>query len=140
LLRLAPHAAAKVHAEALARDDDICSAAGCLGGVAHYRDEGRVVSTDTHVAVARAIVERKYLYAYIRGAQVQYQLRSRERGDWRAEKSSFRLTELKLNDLLKAPVPVPDRSEQRRIVADLNELCAEAAPFVSEIIDFAKQC
>ena len=66
--------------------------------------------------------------------------RGAENGETRsAKKSSFHLTELKLNDLQKAPVPVPDRSEQCRIVADLNELCAEAAPFVSEMIDVARQ-
>jgi type I restriction enzyme S subunit len=130
-LHLAPHIAAKVRPEALVRDRDIliaCSAAGCLGRVAQYKHDGRVASTDTHIAIARAnpdIVEPDYLYAYLRGAQGQYELRSRERGDWKREKISFRLTELNLNDLKKVPVPIPHRSEQRRIVAQLNELETE---------------
>ena len=66
--------------------------------------------------------------------------RGAENGETRStKKSSLRLTELEPNDLQKAPVPVPDRSEQRRIVAGLSELCAEAAPF-SEMIDVARQC
>lgn len=130
-LRLASHIAAKVRPEAIAQDGDIliaCSAAGCLGRVARYSDDGRIASTDTHVAIARpnaTLVEPDYLYAYLRGAQGQYQLRSRERGDWKREKISFRLTELNLNDLKKVPVPVPNRTAQRRIVAELNELQAE---------------
>jgi len=128
LLRLAPHAAAKVSDDAIVRDADIliaCSAAGCLGRVACYRDNGRVASTDTHIAIARAnpdVIEPDYLYAYLRGAQGQYQLRSRERGDWKREKISFRLTELNLSDLKAVPIPLPPRTEQRRIVAELNEL------------------
>ena len=131
MLRLAPHIAAKVRPEAVVRDGDIliaCSAAGCLGRVARYKHDGRVASTDTHVAIARPnpeAVEPDYLYAYLRGAQGQYQLRSRERGDWKREKITFRLTELNLNDLKKVPVPVPDRSEQRRILAEINELQTE---------------
>jgi type I restriction enzyme S subunit len=127
-MRLAPHVAAKVDRDAVVRDQDIliaCSAAGCLGRVARYRDDGRVASTDTHVAIARPnadAVEPDYLYAYLRGAQGQYQLRSRERGDWKREKISFRLTELNLNDLKKVPIPVPSRTEQRRIVSELNDL------------------
>jgi type I restriction enzyme S subunit len=131
MLRLAPHIAEKVRPDAIVRDGDIliaCSAAGCLGRVARYKDDGRTASTDTHIAVARpdaAVVEPDYLYAYLRGAQGQYQLRSRERGDWKREKISFRLTELNLNDLKNVPVPVPDRSEQRRILAELDELQTE---------------
>jgi type I restriction enzyme S subunit len=131
LIRLAPHTAAKVKAEAIVQDGDTliaCSAAGCLGRVARFRDEGKTTSTDTHVAVARAnadVVHSDYLYAYLRGAQGQHQLRSRERGDWQREKISFRLTELNLNDLRKVPIPVPPFSEQRRIVAELNALQAE---------------
>jgi Type I restriction modification DNA specificity domain len=88
----------------------------------------QTASTDTHVAVARAntdVVRSDYLYAYLRGAQGQHQLRSRERGDWQREKISFRLTELNLNDLRKVPIPVPPFSEQRRIVVELNALQAE---------------
>jgi type I restriction enzyme S subunit len=131
LMRLAPHTAAKVKAEAIVQDGDTliaCSAAGCLGRVARFRDEGKTASTDTHVAVARAntdVVHSDYLYAYLRGAQGQHQLRSRERGDWQREKISFRLTELNLNDLRKVPIPIPLFSEQRRIVAELNALQAE---------------
>jgi type I restriction enzyme S subunit len=131
MMRLAPHAAAKVGTEAVVRDGDIliaCSAAGCLGRVARYRDDGRTASTDTHIAIARPdadAVEPDYLYAYLRGAQGQYQLRSRERGDWKREKISFRLTELNLNDLKKVPVPIASRTEQRRIVTELNELETE---------------
>jgi type I restriction enzyme, S subunit len=131
LMRLAPQAAARVKAEAIVRDGDTliaCSAAGCLGRVAQFRDEGKTASTDTHVAIARAntdVVDSDYLYAYLRGAQGQHQLRSRERGDWQREKISFRLTELNLNDLRKVPIPVPPLSEQRLIVAELNALQAE---------------
>lgn len=131
LLRLAPQAAAKVQPEAFAQEGDIliaCSAAGCLGRVARYRADGRTVSTDTHIAIARPdshVVNSDYLYAYLRGAQGQHQLRSRERGDWQREKVGFRLTELNLSDLRKVPVPVPSRSEQDRIVAELNEIRAE---------------
>jgi len=70
-------------------------------------------------------VDPDYLYAYLRGAQGQHQLRSRERGDWKREKISFRLTELNLNDLKKVPVPVPPMPEQRRIVACLDEVYAQ---------------
>jgi type I restriction enzyme S subunit len=131
LMRLAPHTAAKVKAEAIVQHGDTliaCSAAGCLGRVARFRDEGKTASTDTHVAVARAntdVVHSDYLYAYLRGAQGQHQLRSRERGDWQREKISFRLTELNLNDLRKVPIPVPPLPEQRRIVAELDTLQAE---------------
>jgi type I restriction enzyme S subunit len=131
MMRLAPHTAAKVKAEAIVQDGDTliaCSAAGCLGRVARFRDEGKTASTDTHVAVARAntgVVHSDYLYAYLRGAQGQHQLRSRERGDWQREKISFRLTELNLNDLRKVPIPVPTLAEQRRIVAELDTLQAE---------------
>ena len=62
---------------------------------------------------------------FLRGAQGQHQLRSRERGDWQREKISFRLTELNLNDLRKVPIPVPTLAEQRRIVAELDALQAE---------------
>jgi type I restriction enzyme S subunit len=61
----------------------------------------------------------------LRGSQGQHQLRSRERGDWQREKIGFRLTELNLNDLKAVPVPLPDKLEQRRIVAELGALQAE---------------
>jgi len=80
------------------------------------------------LAVARAntdVVHSDYLYAYLRGAKGQHQIRSRERGDWQREKISFRLTELNLNDLRKVPIPVPPLPEQRRIVAELDALQAE---------------
>ncbi|MGA9451750.1 MAG: restriction endonuclease subunit S [Verrucomicrobiia bacterium] len=131
MMRLAPHTAAKVKAEAIVQDGDTliaCSAAGCLGRVARFRDEGKTASTDTHVAIARAntdVVHSDYLFAYLRGAQGQHQLRSRERGDWKRKKISFRLTELNLNDLRKVPIPVPPLAEQRRIVAELDALQAE---------------
>jgi type I restriction enzyme S subunit len=131
LLRLAPHVAAKVKSEAMVRKGDIliaCSAAGCLGRVARYQGEDEVASTDTHVAIARAnheIVDANYLYAYLLGSQGQYQLRSRERGDWKREKISFRLTELNLNDLRQVPVPIPPMDQQRQIVAELDSLQAE---------------
>jgi type I restriction enzyme, S subunit len=85
-------------------------------------------STDTHVAIARAntqIVLPEYLYAYLKGAQGQIQLRSRERGDWTREKIGFRLTELNLADLKRVPVPLPALSEQHRIVEYLNSLGAK---------------
>jgi type I restriction enzyme, S subunit len=131
-LRLAPHVATKVSQEALARDGDVliaCSAAGCLGRVARYTDSGRPASTDTHIAIARPnpdLIDPDYFYAYLLGAQGQYQLRSRERGDWKREKISFRLTELNLNDLRKVPIPLPSRAEQRRIVDEFNEFHTEA--------------
>lgn len=131
LMRLAPHVAVKVNPAAEAQDGDIliaCSAAGCLGRVARYRSDGRTTSTDTHIAIARAdrnAVDPDYLYSYLRGAQGQHQLRSRERGDWQRAKISFRLTELNLNDLRKVPVPMPSRSEQRRIVAELDAFQAK---------------
>lgn len=130
-LKLATHVAAKVQPEAKAQDGDIliaCSAAGCLGRVARYKADGRSASTDTHIAIARAntdLIEADYLYAYLCGAQGQYQLRSRERGDWKREKISFRLTELNLADLKMVPVPVPSRKEQLRIAAELKELESE---------------
>jgi type I restriction enzyme S subunit len=131
MMRLASHVAAKVKPEAVVLDEDIliaCSAAGCLGRVARYRFDGRTASTDTHVAVLRPnpkAVDPNYLYAYLRGAQGQHQLRSRERGDWQREKIGFRLTELNLNDLRQVPVPLPPLPEQRRIVSELDALQAE---------------
>jgi type I restriction enzyme, S subunit len=139
LMRLAHHVAAKVKPDAVVQDGDTliaCSAAGCLGRVARFRDEGKTASTDTHVAVARPnteIVCSDYLYAYLRGAQGQHQLRSRERGDWQREKISFRLTELNLNDLRKVPIPVPPLPEQRRIVAKLDALKRLQAETAAEL-------
>jgi type I restriction enzyme S subunit len=127
-MTLAPQVAAKVSPEAMARKDDLliaCSAAGCLGRVARFTDSDVTASTDTHVAIARAnaeIIAPEYLYAYLRGAQGQVQLRSRERGDWMREKVGFRLTELNLADLKRVPVPLPPISEQRRIVEYLDNL------------------
>jgi type I restriction enzyme S subunit len=121
----------KVKPEAIAEEGDIliaCSAAGCLGRVARYSDPSKHASTDTHVAIARPnieLVEPDYLYAYLRGAQGQIQLRSRERGDWQREKISFRLTELNVADLRKVPVPLPDRAEQCRIVKEVEEIRAQ---------------
>ena len=157
MMRLAAHIAQKVQPDAFVQPGDIliaCSAAGCLGRVARFRDEGRVASTDTHVAIARAnsaLVDGDYLYSYLRGAQGQHQLRSRERGDWQREKISFRLTELNLNDLRQVPVPIPPLPEQRRIVAYLEglqtkvdalkklqtETAAELAALLSSILDKA---
>jgi type I restriction enzyme S subunit len=130
-LRLAAHAAAKVNEEALARAGDVliaCSAAGCLGRVAQYVDHGCPASTDTHVAIARAnedLITPEYLYAYLVGAQGQRQLRSRERGDWKREKISFRLAELNLSDLRNVPVPLPSVSEQTQIVMRIKKLHAK---------------
>jgi type I restriction enzyme S subunit len=121
-MTLSPEAASKVAGEALARSGDTliaCSAAGCLGRVAFYSDGTRRASTDSHVAIARPrtdIVSPEYLYAYLRGAQGQVQLRSREKGDWKREKVGFRLTELNVADMRNVPVPVPSQPEQRRIV------------------------
>jgi type I restriction enzyme S subunit len=121
-ITLSPEAAVKVNDSALARPGDIliaCSAAGCLGRVALYSDGTRRSSTDSHVAIARAsgnLISPQYLYAYLRGAQGQVQLRSREKGDWKREKVGFRLTELNVADMRKVPVPVPSPAEQRRIV------------------------
>ncbi len=121
-MRLAQHIAAKVQPDALVRDKDIliaCSAAGCLGRVARYRSDGRLASTDTHVAIARPnpdVIDPDYLYAYLRGSQGQHQLRSRERGDWQREKIGFRLTELNLSDLRAcARSPAPRATPDRRL-------------------------
>lgn len=130
-MTLAHDAAARVQDDALVRTRDVliaCSAAGCLGRVAFYDGANRTVSTDTHVAIARAdttMVEPEYLYCYLRGAQGQRQLRSRERGDWQREKVGFRLTELNLADLRQVPVPVPALPEQGSIVRYLQGLYAK---------------
>jgi type I restriction enzyme S subunit len=130
-LTLAPSAAAKVNPESEARRGDVliaCSAAGCLGRVALYRVAGVRASTDTHVAIARAnrdAVLPEYLYAYLKGAQGQRQLRSREKGDWLREKVGFRLTELNVADMRRVPVPTPPLAEQRRIVTYLDNLQAK---------------
>jgi len=124
-LKLAPLVAAQVRHEATVQEGDVliaCSAAGCLGRVARYESNGKVASTDTHVAIARPnheVVLPEYLYAYLKGAQGQIQLRSREKGNWMREKVGFRLTELNVADMRRVPVPVPPLSEQRRIVDHL---------------------
>lgn len=131
-MTLAGHVAAKVGSDALARIGDVliaCSAAGCLGRVAPFHEDQKA-STDTHVAIARAnrdIVLPEYLYAYLRGAQGQFQLKSREQGDWRREKVSFRLTELNLADLRRVPVPLPGLQEQRRIVDYIERFTCKIA-------------
>ena len=126
--RLSPDVASKVKPEAIVRTGDTliaCSAAGCLGRVAQYTDNsGKEASTDTHVAIARpraGVVTSDYLYAYLRGAQGQHQLRSRERGDWQREKVGFRLTELNVADMRRIPIPVPSIAEQEEIVKTLLE-------------------
>ncbi len=127
-ITLAPEVATKVLPDAVARPGDIliaCSAAGCLGRVAQFIETDQEASTDTHVAIARAnpkVILPEYLYAYLRGAQGQIQLRSRERGDWTREKVGFRLTELNLADLKRVPIPLPSPNEQRDIVAYLDSL------------------
>jgi type I restriction enzyme, S subunit len=127
-ITLAPEVANKVHPDAVVRLEDVliaCSAAGCLGRVARFIETDQLASTDTHVAIARAnsqVILPEYLYAYLRGAQGQIQLRSRERGDWTREKVGFRLTELNLADLKRVPVPLPPLHEQRRIVSSLDNL------------------
>jgi type I restriction enzyme, S subunit len=127
-MTLAAHEVARVKPEAIVKPRDIliaCSAAGCLGRVAFYDGPEESVSTDTHVAIARAnpqIISPEYLYRYLKGAQGQYQLRSREKGDWRREKISFRLTELNVADMRRVPVPVPTMSEQHRIVNHLDSV------------------
>lgn len=130
-LKLASHIAEKVAQDAVAVPGDTliaCSAAGCLGRTAFYSDTERIASTDTHVAIARPnkeVVLPEYLYVYLRGAQGQIQLRSRERGDWQREKVGFRLTELNVADMRKIPVPTPSFDQQRRIVAELDALQAK---------------
>ena len=131
-MTLDPLVANKVHTDSLVSPGDVliaCSAAGCLGRVAFYSDgNGRMTSTDTHVAIARSNQDRvlpEYLYAYLRGAQGQIQLRSREKGDWTREKIGFRLTELNVADMRRIPIPLPSIVEQRRIVAYLDDLQAK---------------
>src|SRR5258708_1729207 len=127
-ITLAPEVAAKVLPDAVVKRGDVliaCSAAGCLGRVAYFMETDQLASTDTHVAIARAnsqIILPEYLYAYLKGAQGQVQLRSRERGDWMREKVGFRLTELNLADLKRVPVPLPPLPEQHRIVAYFDDL------------------
>lgn len=127
-LTLAPHIAQKVTTEHILKNKDVliaCSAAGCLGRVAFFTESDVVASTDTHVAVARAdlrVILPEYLYAFLRSAPGQLQLRSREQGDWTREKVGFRLTELNLADLKQVPVPLPPLPEQRRIVTYLDNL------------------
>lgn len=142
-MTLAPDAAARVQEDALVRTDDVliaCSAAGCLGRVAFYDGPVGAVSTDTHVAIARAnttVVDPEYLYCYLRGAQGQRQLRSRERGDWQREKVGFRLTELNLADLKQVPVPLPPLPEQRSIVRYLHALYTKVscATQIASVVD-----
>lgn len=137
-LTLAPDVAQKVEPEAMVRPGDTliaCSAAGCLGRVAYFFQGGTAGSTDTHVAIARPDVRRvlpEYLYAYFSGAQGQYQLRSRERGDWTKNKVTFRLAELNQADLRKVPVPTPSLETQARIVADVKALRARVALALEE--------
>ena len=76
-------------------------------------DDGRKASTDAHVAIARPntpLIHPEHLYAYLRGAQGQIQLRSREHGDWKRE-NKLSIDELNLADLSKvlAPLPAADR-------------------------------
>jgi len=130
-MTLATDVTAKVTSDAMVKGGDIliaCSAAGCLGRVAYFNNDGLNISTDTHVAIARAnrnIVGPEYLYAYLKGYQGQIQLRSREKGDWQREKIGFRLTELNVSDMRRIPVPVPSLPEQHRIVAYLDDLQAK---------------
>lgn len=130
-MTLASHAAARVASQSLAQPDDIliaCSAAGCLGRVAFFQEPDQIASTDTHVAIARANRDRilpEYLYAYLRGAQGQVQLRSREKGDWQREKIGFRFTELNVADMRRVPVPLPGIQEQRRIVEYIDRFTAK---------------
>jgi len=130
-ITLAPEVVTKVQPDAMAQPGDIliaCSAAGCLGRVARFMEADQAASTDTHVAIARAnslVILPSYLYAYLKSAQGQIQLRSRERGDWMREKVGFRLTELNLADLKRVPVPLPSLGEQQQIVAYLDELQAK---------------
>lgn len=127
-LTLALDVAAKVALDARTNRGDTliaCSAAGCLGRVCFYDVEGVEASTDTHVAIARPDRDKllpEYLYAYLRGAQGQHQLRSRERSDWTKEKISFRLAELNQADLRRVPVPLPPIEQQRKIVAHVGRL------------------
>ncbi len=142
-MTLAPWVAEKVKESAIVRPGDVliaCSAAGCLGRVAFYNDLERTASTDTHIAIARADENKifpEYLYAYLRSAQGQHQLRRRERGDWKREKIGFRLTELNLKDLREVPIPLPDFGVQKDIlqyveglhdrVVELKQLQGECA-------------
>lgn len=132
-MTLDPEVADKVTTEAMLQKHDIliaCSAAGCLGRVAYYEGRHAVASTDTHVAIARPdakCIIPEYLFAYLRGAQGQRQLRSRERGDWKRDKVGFRLTELNLTELQKVPVPLPSLQEQERIAGRLNRVYSVAS-------------
>ena len=125
---LDPGAASRVPPAALLKPGDVlvaCSAAGCLGRVARFDDPDVIASTNTHIAIARADraqVTPTYLYAYLLGAQGQFQLRSRERGDWARQKVGFRLTELNLRDLQQVPIPLPSLGEQERVVRRLDTI------------------
>lgn len=127
-MTLAPSVAKKVRPEAVLQYGDVLiasSAAGCLGRVAYFDDPKRTTSVDTHISVARAnrdLILPEYLYAYLRGAQGQLQLRSRERGDWQREKIGFRLTELNIGDLRRVPIPLPPISEQKQISEYIEDL------------------
>lgn len=138
-LRLSEVAARKVSSEAIVQEGDsliACSAAGCLGRVALFHGSQDQHSVDTHIAIARArreILDPRYLFAYLRGAQGQYQLRSREQGDWQREKVSFRLTELNVASLRLVPIPVPPLSAQLSIVLTLNRYY-EKISSISEMV------
>lgn len=127
-LTLAEDAADRVDERAVLEPGDIliaCSAAGCLGRVARWSDKSTRASTDSHVAIARPDPMKilpEYLYAFLRGAPGQFQLRSREKGDWTREKVGFRLTELNVADLRQVPVPVLAVVEQARIASCSDRL------------------
>jgi type I restriction enzyme, S subunit len=127
-LTLAPWVAEKVGEEARVEDGDVliaCSAAGCLGRVALFKADGRIASTDTHVAIARADRTRvlpEYLFAYLRSAVGQQQLRSREQGSLGRERIGFRLAELNQRDLRRVPVPVPSIEKQHQILTETGAI------------------
>lgn len=144
-ITLSPAAASQVQEDAKLLPDDVliaCSAAGCLGRVARFTGPAIDASTDTHVAIARPDPEQvlpEYLYAYLRGAQGQRQLRSRERGDWKREKVGFRLTELNLQDLRKVPVPLPTKAQQAMICGHVRRVRGLAAQLGNTMVQVKRE-
>lgn len=131
--RLSDQEAARCSPERILQPGDVLvcsSAAGCLGRPGFFTGYPNPCTTDSHVAIVRAItglLDPAYLFHYFQSPQGQFELLSREQGGkWQEEKVGFRLTELNLADLRTVPVPLPSIEEQRRIAAHLDGLQAKA--------------